>query len=321
MDYFVNTEKEPNVIYNKKMYLGISHTKIHIFNKDLTVPMHPFWFLIKKTKIVDCENNIISVIMNDIKIIKFIEKIEDYLSQELNKNINHSIIRKKNNYSYINMKFSENTICFNNSNKKINLEDLDFINNYLDIFFEIQYIIYDEESFKIIYNIKQIKENVLYNIQESIFAEPKPVNNILPVISGPPSMSNFGPPNIMPNLGPPNIMPNLGPPNIVPNLALPKPPEINKLKEPAPVRLVLTADQLAEQIKKLKKKDEQTKDNILEKKEYINAELSEENNDLNSKIRLVEISKMEKERLNKKIRIFLEEHSRIIQEIDNYNNI
>jgi hypothetical protein len=76
MDYFTDITKEPNIIYDRKNMIGISHIKINIYNKDLPIPMHPFWFLIKKTKICDYDNKVISIIINEPKIIDYIQKLE-----------------------------------------------------------------------------------------------------------------------------------------------------------------------------------------------------------------------------------------------------
>jgi hypothetical protein len=154
------------------------------------------------------------------------------------------------------MKLSDNLICFNNNNKKINIEELDF-NNYVDIFFEINYIIYDDNSnsFQIIYNAKQIKENILFDMLESVFTE-KP-KEVIPVYSVP----NIGPPNILPQMqvGPPNMLPIM-PPNIPPIMPSKIPQQtmpVQAKPTPAPVaRLVLTPSDLLAQINKLKKKQE-----------------------------------------------------------------
>lgn len=183
-DLIINDVSLINIIkYNIKKSNYFTNIIIPI-NTSSKIPLHKYWILIDKCKIVGMDNNIILTALSlNSSCIKLINEIENKTTKKLSDDFCMEIIlvsKLNDDGNFIpifELLIDENTVMFNNNNKCQLGEEYSIIA-------ELTYSIMTHEKITFIWRVVQMKKIVSINITESLFD--KLENDSKPIIRIPP---------------------------------------------------------------------------------------------------------------------------------------
>ena len=185
-----NIDKEHNISYDDINKIGSGFLKLNIYNPDIFIPMHKFWFYIDNVKIINNKDNNIEIALsekNNGSFINYINKMENDIQVYINNYISRkSKLRKSVELSIkffpiIKCKIIESSILYDENDNIINdVKSNDIIN----LFFELDDVTINKNNFTcwITFNALQIKKNKLFDIRKSLFCK----SHSVPIIPPPP---------------------------------------------------------------------------------------------------------------------------------------
>jgi len=191
MDIFqliTNTSTENNIKYdNLEKYNG-GFMKLNIYNPDICIPMHKFWFFIENVKIIKISNNTLDIALSTThnNIIYYIDKmeinIENYIKTNISKkNTLKKIIEQHNSFFPImKIKLTESSIIYDENDEIVD-KNIIQQNNIVSLCIELNNIIINKTNHSswLSFDVVQIKQHKLFDMKKSLFVK-KQVTNIPP---------------------------------------------------------------------------------------------------------------------------------------------
>lgn len=186
----VDISSEIKIHYDTLESAGSAFSKINIYNPQIEIPLHKFWFYIENARVLDISDTKVNIkiALSEIshgKLIKYINQLEDLVSQHLkgltntkhNKNIdfNKSIIYAPNFYPALKFKCTLSTNIYNDEDIIIkSLNKNDTVSLYIEL--ANLWINNETQTSWACYQALQIKKNNIYDPKKSMFIN-RPIYN------------------------------------------------------------------------------------------------------------------------------------------------
>lgn len=184
-----------NIMYSKDHKIGYYFYYFHVYNKNIEIPLHKFWFLLNNTRITVLKDSFSIVFINNDtnkKFTSYVSNIESHTIQSLEQRFSIKMNLKKSSFDinsdgYLEMHISKtkNIKIFNNNGDKIS--KLNKKNN-CTVLIEISKFMYNDNELWIIWKILHIYVNAKIDLTQSIFKNSKQTEIIIPP---PPTISSY----------------------------------------------------------------------------------------------------------------------------------
>jgi hypothetical protein len=181
LELITDITTENNINYgNLEKYNG-GFIILNIYNPNISIPLHKFWFYIENVKIIKIKNNIIDIALSEIHnkiLINYINNLELNIQHYINNNINKKPILKKTIqisntfFPIMKLKLDENSILYNDNDELIEKKLLQE-NNFISLFIELNNVIINNNiaQWWLSFSIIQIKQNKLFDRKKSLFLQ------------------------------------------------------------------------------------------------------------------------------------------------------